>query len=141
MVTDICQSSTFRVVFFYLITLFLGDNGLVATFSTCHWTVIAVLDKRISDTIANQDRRQLKRSVSVVDNLQSKAGDIMAGIRFSSNVELILDELRKLLEEQFQKHKHILSSTSSVCDLVSTSIRISYTNRLVQKDDRSVIVP
>lgn len=135
------QNSAKWVVPVHLLTLFGGQNWLVATLTAHHGSVVLKLDQGIGDTVTNQNRGQFERTVGVVDNLRSECGDVVASVRFTSNVELVLDELRELLEEELQEDEHILGGSSGGVDLVTLSVGVADADWLVQENHRSVVVP
>jgi hypothetical protein len=76
----------------------------------------------------------------VRENLRRENRNVVAGIGFSSDVEVLLGILRKLLEEQSKQGVNVLSSSDSVADSTA-AVRVANVDGLVQEDNGSVGVP
>ena len=74
------------------------------------------------------------------EDLRSKNRNVVASIGFSSDVEVLLGILRKLLEEQSKQGVNVLSSSNSVADSTA-AVRVANVDGLVQEDNGSVGVP
>ena len=70
----------------------------------------------ISETVSDKNRLEVDVALSVGQDLRSEDGDVVAGIRFSSNVEVLLGILWELLEEESEKSVDILSGGNSVAN-------------------------
>ena len=73
-------------------------------------------------------------------NLVGEDGDIVAGIRFSSDVEILLGVLGELVEEERKESIDILAGSNSVADR-ATAVGVTDVDRLVKEDNGSVVVP
>jgi len=64
----------------------------------------------------------------------------VAGVRFSSNVEVLLRVLWELLEEESKECVNILSSSNGIADR-ATAVRIAHVDWLIEEDHRSIGIP
>lgn len=100
----------------HCLTLSLVENSWIATLATCHGLVVFVLGQSIGEAVANQDGLQVNVGFLVGENLGGENWDVVTGIRFSSNVEVLLCVLGELLEEESEKSINILASSNCVAD-------------------------
>ncbi|KAI6772036.1 hypothetical protein HG530_002994 [Fusarium avenaceum] len=81
------------------LALALAQDGGVATLTTGHGAVVSVLGVAIGKTVTDQDTLEVDVAVLVREDLVGKDGDVVTGIRLSSNVEILLGILGELMEE------------------------------------------
>lgn len=115
-------------------------NGRVSTITTGHGAVVLVLSETIGQTISDENRLQVDVALLVGENLGSKHGNVMTGIRLASDVEVLLSVFRELLEEQGQKSIDVLAGSDGVANSAAT-VRVTDIDRLVQEDHGSIGVP
>lgn len=124
----------------HALALALAQDRLVTTLTAGHGAVVGVLGVAISETVADEDTLQVDVSVLVRQNLRGKDWNVMTGIRFASNVEILLGILRELVEEEAEKGIYVLSGSHGVADGAS-AVRVANVDGLVKEDDGSVVVP
>ena len=115
------------------------DRG-VATLAASHRAVVSVLSKAIGKTVADQNTLQVDVAVLVRQDLGGKDGNVVASIRLSSDVEVLLGVLGELLEEESKESVNILASGDCVANGVG-AVREANVDGLVEEDDGSVVVP
>lgn len=120
--------------------VFGADNSVVATLAAGHGTVLGVLGVGVGQAIANQNGLQVDVAVLVGEDLRGKNRDVVTGVRFARDVEVLLGILREFLEEQRQQRIDVLAGGDSVGDRV-TAVRVTDIYRLVKEDDGCVAVP
>lgn len=116
------------------------QDSIVATFATSHGAVVRVLAVGISQAVADQDGLKVDIAVLVRENLGGENGNVVAGVTFTSNVEVLLSILREFLEEQRQQRINILAGSSGVADGVAT-VGVANVDGLVKEDDGGIAVP
>jgi hypothetical protein len=115
------------------------DSG-VATLTASHRAVVTILGVAIGKTVTDQNTLEVDVSVLVRENLRGENGNVVASIRLSSNVEVLLGILGKLVEEESEEGVNVLASSDSVAH-GSAAIRVTNVYGLVKEDDGSVVVP
>lgn len=116
------------------------QHSRVTTITTGHGAVVFILSETISQPVSNQNRLQVNVTLLVSKNLRSENGNVVASIRFSSNMEVLLRILRELLEEESKQGINVLASSNRVADSI-VAVRVANVDRLVQEDHGSVGVP
>lgn len=116
------------------------QHSRVTTITTGHGAVVFILSERISQPVANQNRLQVDVTLLMSKNFRSENRNVVASIRFSSNMEVLLRILRELLEEESEQGVNILASSNRVANSV-VAVRVANVDRLVQEDHGSVGVP
>jgi hypothetical protein len=91
-------------------------NGWVATLTAGHWLVVFVLGQAIGKTVSDKDRLQIDVSLLVGKNLGCENWDIVTGIRFSGDVEVLLRIFGELLKEESKESIYILASSNCVAN-------------------------
>lgn len=122
------------------LALALAQDRGVATLAASHGAVVGVLGVAISETVTNQNTLKVDVAVLVGENLRSENGDVVTGIRLSSNVEVLLGVLGELVEEESEKSVNVLAGGNGVAD-GTTAVGVSDIDGLVKEDDGSVVVP
>jgi hypothetical protein len=112
----------------------------VATLTTGHGTVVSVLGKAVSETVTNEHTLEVDVALLMLQDLVGKDRDVVASIRLSSNVEILLSILRELLEEEGEEGIDVLAGSNSVAH-TSTAVRVTNIDGLVEEDDGSIVVP
>lgn len=118
----------------------LVQHSRVTTITTGHGAVVFILGETISQSVPNQNRLQVDVTLLVSKNLRSENRDVVASIRFSSNMEVLLRILRELLEEESKQGVNVLASSNRVANSV-VAVGVANVDRLVQEDHGSVGVP
>lgn len=118
----------------------LGEHGWVAALAAGHWTVVLVLDESISQAIADQDGLQVDVTLLVGQDLGGENWDVVASIRLSSNMEVLLRVLWKLLEEERQESVDVLAGCNGVGD-GGAGVGVSDVDGLIEEDNGGVGVP
>jgi hypothetical protein len=75
------------------------------------------LGQAISKTIANEDRLQVDIGLLVGEDLRSEDWDVVASIRFTSNMEVLLSIFWELLEEEGEESIYVLASSDGIAHL------------------------
>ena len=122
------------------LALRLGEHSWVTTFSAGHWAVVLVLDEAIGKAVTNEDRLQVDVALLVSENLRGENRNVVASIRLSSNVEVLLRVLWELLEEERQERVDVLTGCDGVGD-GGAGVGVADVDWLVQEDNRGVGVP
>lgn len=118
----------------------LVQDSRVATIATRHGTVVIVLGETVGETVTDQNGLKVDVTLLVRQDLGSKDRDIVASVRLSRNVEVLLRILRELLEEEGEQGIDILASSYRVTD-GRTAVRVSDVDRLVKEDDGGIGIP
>lgn len=118
----------------------LVQHSRITTITTGHGAVVFILSETISQSVPNQNRLQVDVTLLVSKNLRSENRDVVASIRFSSNMEVLLRILRELLEEESKQGVNVLASSNRVANSV-VAVGVANVDRLVQEDHGSVGVP
>lgn len=90
------------------------QNCRCVTFATSHRSVVVVLRQAVGETITDHDSLEVDVPVLVGKDLIGKDGDVMSGVRFSSDVEILLGIFRELLEEESHKSIDIFAGGDCV---------------------------
>lgn len=98
------------------LALGLGENSWVATVAAGHWAVVLVLDETIGEAVADEDRLKVDVALFVGKNLRGEDWNVVASIRLSSDVEVLLSVLWELLKEQRQESIDVLAGCDGVGD-------------------------
>jgi hypothetical protein len=131
---------TTRKSVFHSLAFTLVKNSWVASLSTCHWLVVLILGKTVSKTVTDQDRLQVDVAVLVGQDFRGEDGNVMAGIRFTSDVEVLCGVFGELFEEKGKECINIFSSCNSVAN-GSATVRVTNVDWLIEEDDGSVCIP
>jgi hypothetical protein len=91
-------------------------DSWVTSLSTCHWLVVLVLSESVSESVTDQDGLEVDVTVLVCKNLGGKDGNIMSGIRFTSDMEILCGIFGKLLKEEGKKCVDVLASRNGVAN-------------------------
>lgn len=122
------------------LALALIKNSGPATVTTGHRAVVLVLSQTISKTVTDHDRLEVDVALLVGENLGSKDRNVVASVRFTSNVECLAGILWELLEEQSQEGVNVLASSDSVAD-GAARVRVTNVDGLVKEDDGCIGIP
>jgi hypothetical protein len=122
------------------LALALIKDSWPSTITTGHWLVVIVLGKTIGETVTDENSLKVDVALLVGENLGGEDRDVVASVRFSSNVEVLLGVLWELLEEQGEQCIHILAGGNGVADR-ATTVRVTNVDRLVKENDRGICVP
>lgn len=96
------------------------ENSRVSTLAAGHRSVVLVLLEAISETVADQEGFQVDVSLLVRHDLCREDWNVVTGIRFTSNVEILLRILWELFEEKGKQGVDIFSGRNCVADGVPT---------------------
>ncbi len=116
-VTVLNQAQAARESIVHSSTFALIEDSWVATIATSHRSVVFVLGQAISKTIANEDRLQVDIGLLVGEDLRSEDWDVVASIRFTSNMEVLLSIFWELLEEEGEESIYVLASSDGIAHL------------------------
>lgn len=116
------------------------ENSRVTTITASHGAVVFVLSEAIGETVSNQDRLQVDVALLVGKNLRGKGRNVVAGVGFTCNVEILGGVFGELLKEKSKKGIDILCSSARLTDGV-TAIGETDIDGLVKEDNRGVGVP
>jgi hypothetical protein len=122
------------------LALTLAENGLLATLTASHGTVVSVLGVRVAQTVTNENTLEVDVAVLVLQNLRSEDWDVVSGIGLASNVEVLLSILGEVVEEESEKSIDVLAGGDSVANAVA-AVRVADVDGLVNEDDGGVVVP
>lgn len=122
------------------LALALIENSLVATLTASHGAVVSVLGPAVGKTVADQDTLQVDVAVLMGEDFRGEDGDIVAGVRLASNVEVLLGVLGELVEEEGHKSVDVLAGSDRVGD-GGTRVGVADVDGLVKEDDGGVVVP
>lgn len=120
--------------------LALAEDRRIATLTTSHGTVVSILSVAIGKTIADQNTLEVDVTVLVGEDLRCEDGNVVASIRLSSNVEVLLSVFGELVEEEGEKSINVLASSHSVANRAA-AVRVANVDGLVKEDDGSIVVP
>lgn len=134
------QIGAARVGVVHSLTLALAEDGRPATITAGHGPVVLVLGQAIGETVTNEHRLEVDVALLVGENLRSEDGNVVAGVGFTSNVEVLLGILGELLEEEGEQGVNVLAGGDRVADGTAT-VRVADVDGLVKEDDRGVGVP
>lgn len=118
----------------------LVKDGRVTTIAASHGPVVFVLSEAIGETVSDQDRLQVDVALLVGENLRSKGRNVVTGVRFTCNVEILGSVFGELFEEEGKKSIDILCSSARLADGV-IAVGETDIDGLIKEDDRSVRVP
>jgi hypothetical protein len=118
----------------------LVKNSRVATITASHGAVVFVLSEAIGKTVSDQDRLQVDVALLVGEDLRSKRRNVVTGIGFTSDVEILGGVFGELLEEKSKESIDILCSSARLTDGVTT-VGETDIDGLVKEDHRGVGVP
>jgi len=76
----------------------------------------------------------------VRQDLGGKDGDVVAGVRLASDVEVLLRVLGERVEEEGQEGVDVLAGGNSVAD-GRARVRVADVDGLVKEDDAGIVVP
>ncbi|KAH3667568.1 hypothetical protein OGATHE_003091 [Ogataea polymorpha] len=94
----------------------------------------------VGQTVANQHRGEVERSVSMSENLGGKHWNVMTTVRLTSDVEVVLQQVWELLVEQLQEGVNVFTSCDRVRDRLGR-VRESNVDRLVKKNNSGIGIP
>ena len=103
----------------HTLALALAQDRLVATFAASHGAVVSVLGVRVGQTVTNEHTLEVDVALLVRQNLGSEDRNIVTSVGFTSNVEVLLRVLGKLVEEEGEKGVDVLASSDSVADAIA----------------------
>lgn len=109
-------------------------HSWVSTLTASHGLVVFILSQTISKTVTNENGLQVDIALLMRQDLGSEDGDVVASIRLSSDVEILLGILGELLEEKGEKSIDILSSSDGITDS-ATTVRVPDINGLIEEYD------
>jgi len=92
------------------------EDSWVSTLSASHWSVVLILGKTIGQSVTDKDRLEVDVALLVRQDFGGEDGNVVTGIRFTSDVEILSGILRELFEEQSEKSINILASSNGVAD-------------------------
>jgi hypothetical protein len=92
------------------------EDSWVSTLSASHWSVVLILGKTIGQSVTDKDRLEVDVALLVGQDFGGEDGNIVTGIRFTSDMEILCRILRELFEEQSEKSINILASSNGVAD-------------------------
>lgn len=124
----------------HTLALRLVKNGWVATLSAGHGFVVFVLGEAIGETVSDEDGLQVDVAILVGEDLVGEDGDVVTGVGFTRNVEVLLGVFGELLEEQGEEGINILAGGDGVGNLGS-GVGVADVDGLVEEDDGSIVVP
>jgi hypothetical protein len=118
----------------------LVKNSRVTTLTASHGAVVLILSEAIGETVTDQNRLQVNVTLLVGENLGSKRRDVVTGVGFTCNVEVLGGVFGELFEEKGKESIDVLCSSARLADGVTT---VGETNidGLVKEDDRGIGVP
>lgn len=122
------------------LALAIAEHGGVATLTASHGAVVGVLGVSVGETVTNENTLEVDVAVIVREDLVGEDRDVVAGVRLSSNVEVLLGVLGELVEEEGKKGIDVLASSDSVAH-GATAVRVANIDGLVEEDNGSVVVP
>lgn len=124
----------------HVVTFLWRQDRWLTTFTTSHWLVVLVLRQWVGQTVSNQYRFEVEGALWVAQDLRRKDWDVVASVGLACNVEVKFLVFWELLEEQFQERVHVFTGCYGVSDGLR-GVRETNIDRLVQEDNRSVVVP
>jgi len=95
---------------------------------------VFVLGQAISETVSDEDGLQVDVALLVGQDFGGEDRNVMASIRFSGNMEVLLCVFRELLEEKGQESVDILASSDSVANRAAT-VGVADVDWLVEEDN------
>jgi hypothetical protein len=140
LVTALNQRLASRKSVVHGLTLAVAQHGGVATLTTGHGAVVLVLSVTVGKTVTNENTLEVDVAVIVGEDLVGKDGDVVASVRLSSNVEILLGVLGELVEEEGEKGVDVLAGSDSVAH-GTTAVGVANIDGLVKEDDGSIVVP
>lgn len=118
---------------------FVEDGGPAAV-AAGHGAVPVVLSQAVDETVANKDGFEINVALLEGEDLGSEDGNIVAGVGFAGDVEVLVGILRELLEEEGEKGKDVFAGGDSVGD-GGAAVGEANVDGLVEKDDTGVGIP
>ena len=113
---------------------------MAAIVATCHGTVLSVLRLGVGQAVADGNALKVDVTVLVGQDLGSEDRNVVASVRFTSDVEWLLGIFGEVVEEKGQQGVNILAGGDSAADRAAT-VRVASVDGLVNEDDRGVAVP
>lgn len=92
----------------------LVQNSRVASLAAGHRAVLRILGQGVGQSVADEGGLEVDVSVLVGENLSSKDWDVVSGIGFTGDVEVLGGIFGELLEKQGQKGVDVLSGSNGV---------------------------
>jgi len=86
----------------HCLTFALVENSWPSSITASHRPVVGVLSESICESISDKNRLQVDVALLVREDLGCKYGNVMASIRFTSDVEVLFSVFRELFEKQCQ---------------------------------------
>ena len=117
------------------------DGTVVAAIvTTCHGTVLSVLSLGVGQAVADGNALEVDVTVLVGQDLGGEDGDVVASVRFTSDVEWLLSIFGEVVEEKGQQGVDVLAGSDGAGD-GTTTVGVTSVDGLVNEDDRGVAVP
>ena len=98
-VTVLDEALAARKSILHGLALSLIKNCRPSTVAARHWLVIFVLGQAVGKAIPNEDGLQIDVAVLMGEDLRGKDRNVVASVRFTSDVEVLLRVFWELLEE------------------------------------------
>ena len=134
------QARAARVRVLHRLALARVQHGRPSALAARHRLVVRVLCQAVGQAVADQHRLEIDVGLLVREDLGGENGDVVAGVRLARDVEVLLGVLRELLEEESEQGVDVLAGCQRGADGAS-AVREAHVHRLVQENDRGVIVP
>lgn len=116
------------------------QDSWVATITTGHGAVVFILRETVGETVTDQDRLEVDVPLLVGQDFGGEDRNVVASVRLSGNMEVLLRILGELLEEEGEQGVDVLASSNRVTDGRAT-VGVTDVNGLVKENDGSIGVP
>lgn len=91
-------------------------DGRPTAVPTSHGPIECILSHPIGETVPDQNRFKVDIQILVTEDFRREHRDVVACVRLSGNMKILVSVLRKLLEEQSEQRINIFACCNGIAD-------------------------
>lgn len=117
-----------------------AEHGGPAAGAAGHGTVVVVLRQAVGEAVADEDGFEVDVALFVGEDLGGEDGDVVSGIGFAGDVEVLVGVFRECLEKEGEEGVDVFTGGDGVGD-GGAAVGEAGVDGLVKEDDAGVGVP
>ena len=96
------------------------EHGRPSALAARHGSVVLVLGQAVGQAVADEDGLEVDVRLLVAEDLRAEDWDVVSGVRFAGDVEVLMRVLWELLEEEGEEGIDVLAGGYGVADAAAT---------------------